>query len=450
MALGSDPARFLMQGHWLMEGKGFLQANELPCTSLPPGYPVFLAALMCFSMNLQYLQWAQVVLHSSSGVILFLAMRKNTPSLAILTGVLVSGSPWGAAMSSMIMSETTGTFLSCCLVYLIAQVMQGTATKSTLFLAGFVMLANCLTCPGVSFTMAGLWCVMAFTVRAQVQQLAMLVAGALFPFCVWQMHCIETNGRPVWTLLTPWPHEEELSWIRTWARTPDEYVNGVSVFVWPNSEPNYASIPPYAYVNQTQRNRAEEITKRWRLSGGDRYLETAENLEKHRFFRQLAAQRIADTRLDYYFRLPFMRGIRTWTDLRPINYVGLADPQNISRLAPGNLVSDVRSYGLARASKRIGRGLLSLTVVIVHFTAIVYILFQIWTVIRNPNRFAVVMMLTVGIYTAAHGYTGGESRRNIPFFPLLFSAGCLAAAATFVRQSTKLEFAPNSAVTSNG
>ncbi|MFN9294786.1 MAG: hypothetical protein ACK6EB_42465, partial [Planctomyces sp.] len=57
---GADPARFIKQGQWLFEGRGYMYPENVSCTSLPPGYPLFLSLLMLVSDKLFVLQMLQV------------------------------------------------------------------------------------------------------------------------------------------------------------------------------------------------------------------------------------------------------------------------------------------------------------------------------------------------------------------------------------------------------
>jgi hypothetical protein len=62
-----DTSRFLWQGMWLLEGRGYLDLNQTTqCTSLPPGYPGFLALLLSISESTRLIIAVQMVLSLAS------------------------------------------------------------------------------------------------------------------------------------------------------------------------------------------------------------------------------------------------------------------------------------------------------------------------------------------------------------------------------------------------
>jgi len=421
MGYGADPSRFLLQALDLRQGNGYLDARTAPCTTLPPGQPVFLSVLMLLSTNLLILQFGQCLLHALSGVILFLAIRPYGPRWGFLSGLLVNGSPWAATLASSFMSETFGVFLSCCVVYFVVRMLAGRATSYSMAAMGAFTVAACLTCPGVTFTMAALWCISAVYIRKQPARLGWLIMGAVLPMSVWQAHCIDGVGKPAVTLLHPLKLDPAVDWARVWSRSPDDFVNCVGVFIWPNDAPEYSSIPDYAYVSHDERLETEAVANAWRIAGSSFGPPDEHYVQKTKQLVEMAETRIADDPLRFHVTLPILRGIRSWIDYRAPGPDSLADPALIRRLTPGELISDVQRFGTIRFLKRFSRSVLSLSVVILHYLTPLAVAWSVLYSIRSRSGIAITVVFTLALYTFAHGFRGPEVRRNLPIIPLALS-----------------------------
>ncbi len=421
MGWGADPSRFLLQAFDLRQGNGYLDVRTAPCTTLPPGQPVFLSLLMLFSTDLLFLRLGQCLLHVLSGVILFNAMRPYVPKWGFLSGLLVNGSPWAATLASSFMSETFGLFLSCCVVYCVLKMLAGRASNYSMVAMGACTVTACLTCPGVTFTMAAIWCIGAISSWKQPARLGWLILGAVVPMSVWQAHCLHGVGRPALALLHPLKFDPAVDWARVWSRSPDEFVNCVGTFVWPNDSPEYSSIPAYAYASHEERLATEAIAKAWRSAGGSNDPGGKNYAAKSQQFVEMSEKRIAADPLNFYVALPLIRGCRSWIDYRPPGPDSLADLSLIQRLAPDALISDFRQFGAIRFLKRFSRSALSLSVVVLHYLTTLAVAWSVVYALRKRNCTAITIAVTLALYTFSHGYRGPEVRRNLPIIPLALS-----------------------------
>jgi len=95
---GGDSARFLYQAEALLNGRGFLW-DDVPCTDLPPGYPVFLALLRSVSSSLLLVVFVQFVLSVLSCYLIYLAIRPRSERLAIAGLLAYAAYPWVAYLN---------------------------------------------------------------------------------------------------------------------------------------------------------------------------------------------------------------------------------------------------------------------------------------------------------------------------------------------------------------
>ena len=460
MALGADPARFLLQGSWLSNGSGYREVEEsgLGCTSLPPGHPVFLAIAMCFTRSLFWLRILQVVVHAVSGVILFYAFRGFSLRWASLAGILVSGSPWGAALSSSYMSETTGAFLVCVVILLAVTCLRpqrehglrdksiaslsgslgpdclqwlkysGNCLPLVAFLLGAALVLACLTVPGVAISMVTLFFICVYRLWSRMASVTGLFLGACIVMGVWQWHCVNVVGQPAWGLL----HRLQarmpgLAWVRTWARSTNEHMMGLRTFEWPNDSPDYAAVPEYAYRDNLEKNAVLRVTEEWRHSDGNVSTPDEVFARREKLLMSIFRRESQENPFKLYVELPLLRGISSWTDLRPANYLNLEDTQYLGRLNPKAFLNDVGTLGLKRSLLRTFRGFLSLYGLTVHILGLAAAFISCWWVIRARSTAGCLLLLSVACFTYMHGLRSPENRRNVPVLPILMLAPALAA-----------------------
>jgi hypothetical protein len=460
MALGADPARFLLQGSWLSNGSGYREVEEsgLGCTSLPPGHPVFLAIAMCFTRSLFWLRILQVVVHALSGVILFYAFRGFSLRWASLAGILVSGSPWGAALSSSYMSETTGAFLVCVVTFLAVTCLRpqrehsirdksiaslsgslgsdhlqrlndsGNCLPLVAFLLGAALVLACLTAPGVSISMVMLFFICVYRLWPRRASVTGLILGASIVMGVWQWHCVNAVGQPALGLLHPLQVKMPgLAWVRTWARSTSEHMMGLGTFEWPNDSPDYAAVPEYAYRDDLEKNAVLRVSEEWRHSDGNVSTPDEAFARREKLLMSIFRRESQENRFRFYVELPVLRGVSSWIDLRPANYLNLEDPQYLGRLNPKAFLNDVVTLGLKRSLLRTFRGFLSLYGLTVHILGLAIAFISCWLVFRARSPAGCLLLLSVAGFTYIHGLQSPESRRNVPVLPIIMSAPAFAA-----------------------
>lgn len=435
-ALGADPSRFLLQGKWIAEGRGFRETTPdgAFCTSLPPGYPLFLAALSFFSANLQLWRVAQCVILIGSSIAMFLSCRRYAPRLAFWLSLGVVGSPWLSPLCSLFMSEGLGASLACVVAALlvtcssVSDVAQSKRVKSH-FAFGFLCSVLSLTSPGLAPVLLitllqtcsvqwnsanrGRWCLL----------------GASLPIILWQTHCVYASGRPAWLLVQALEPQPGRKWVDSWARSERETVLGYSTFLWATSPPDLSLIPQYAYRDSSERKLVERLmVESFEGDQGDGDGRLLKRKRLTSLLDSIAMQERKTHPLRVFLYLPVIRGISSWTDLRATDFRYLEDPQQIARLDPRNFARDLRQFGIGRSLVRLIRPCLALCCISYHVVLLTGIVFVVFVVMRSKDWFSIGVLLTVWVFVVLHGYGGPEARRNLPMVPILFCLPIVAAA----------------------
>jgi hypothetical protein len=106
-----DSATYFAPALSLIESGSFLNKYGTSEISRTPGYPVFLAVLMCVvGEELRNLVITQTIVVSFSVLILYLLARRILPPVMAFTGTLLAAiSPWGAVRAGFLLTE--GLFL---------------------------------------------------------------------------------------------------------------------------------------------------------------------------------------------------------------------------------------------------------------------------------------------------------------------------------------------------
>jgi hypothetical protein len=286
------------------------------------------------------------------------------------------------------------------------------------FVLGMLCVAVCLTVPGATISMLTIFLVSALAIRKYKIGVLGLVVGASLVMGIWQLHCVRATGRPAYGLLHSLQPQYGKAWVRTWARSPDEYVMGVSVFVWPNDNPDYNAVPACAFRDDLEKRRILDATESWRSLGGDSLHPTPECETRSELLTEIASREYQEHPLKCYVQLPLIRGIRSWTDLRPASYLQIEGPQYFSRLNPVSFMSDVKSLGVRQAILRTFRGFLTLYALVMHVLGLLAFAFGLWYVIRHTSVHGALILLSIIVFTLLHGVDGPESRRNVPVVPI--------------------------------
>lgn len=422
MGLGADPARFLLQAQWLLNGAGFreVQHTGAYCTSLPPGYPLFLAGILLATKSLFIVQLIQCGLQILSGMLLFLAMRSFLPRFALFSGMLVSGSPPGIFLACSFMSETTGVFWGCVTLWLLFRILHTPASGLPVFAFGASCVAICLTSPGMAIVALAAFLTIFFAVLKSQKSVAVwCLLGALLPMMVWQGHCVNATGQGAPFLLHRLGPQPGRPWIATWARTADEYVNGLGAVVWISGEADLSRIPDHAFKDQAEKDAAIAVLRAELMTRNDPHANAEAVTRKLEYFNELAVS--SKQRRPLYVRvlLPIRRAAASWAFLSQVDFRGIAAPSLALRLAPAAMLESVREFGIRRTLSRSARAMLSVVVLAydivipgMFLTAVAYGLY-------SGNRTAVWMMASVVVFSFLHGYVGPEARRNLPVIPFV-------------------------------
>jgi hypothetical protein len=455
--LGCDPSRFLLQGHWLHEGRGFRDTSDTGrlCTSLPPGHPYVLSLLFLITDKLDRLRYIQCLIPLLSGLLIFFSL-KHFLILRYLSSLIISSTPWLTALSSCHMSETTSTFFVALLIFATTLPLNRLPVDShrpndhnvlalhnfslhaylaffAFFLAGFCASAAILTAPGLTFSVLSLLIVLSVRFKRKWNLLFLGVVGFFIPLGYWQIHCIYAEGYPVVTLLTPLDASlnVEKAWVCTWARTPEETMAGYSNFAW-NIDNDFSDVPDYAFFSETEKNEIISAYKRTTHSNvaQDSFLEA--NKERHRIIAKATLNRGRQQPFEVYIWLPLQRGILSWLKQQPVSYHGHDSPLLISRLLPWNVMSEMKIYGLYRVLFRVGRGLFALFVLLIHYGTIMLVAYAAIKSWKAMPLGTTIILSSVFLYTYLHGLSGPECRRNLPFYPLLLALPAIASTSSTI------------------
>lgn len=414
-----DPARFLLQGLWLSQERGYPDLDgRSTCTSLPPGYPVFLAALLSIRDSTMLVVVVQFVMSLASIALVHAVCTARPGRFTIWPCLLMACFPWIAVTATQIMSEGLGIFLSAVIAWLVMRQEQDRFGLGLGLLAGAVAVAACLVVPAVAFCMVGLWCVMfARSLLRPITALALAIGGVaiLLP---WQLHVQRATGRFAPQLLTPLArsYHGTISWGRTWIETPADFLAVAKVYIWPSRDPDYEWIPDRAFAGDTERTQAETLAREWRAAADGRRADDSSALYRpvDEFFAELAAKRTEVWR--DRVRPTVLRAWNLWWTMPD---VGVLMSQHVARLRPGNIAGQFEE-GTRRGVVRLGLAALCAAALVLHAGVLGYFVWGAIRSMRRPSWFAAVVIAGVLVYTlisAASGYI--ESRRNLPFYPLL-------------------------------
>lgn len=134
--LRPDSSSYFSPALSLLEQGAFLDSNKKPEIDRPPGYPVFLAAIMSMvgkdisGRDLHEILIVQTVILSWSVVILYWLARRILPPVMAFTGSLLAAfSPWGAVSYGLLLSEGLYVFVLAA-VFLLMKLVEEASTVS--------------------------------------------------------------------------------------------------------------------------------------------------------------------------------------------------------------------------------------------------------------------------------------------------------------------------------
>ncbi len=421
-----DIHRYTSQAHALLTGQGFGRNGTLE-TDLPPGYPLLLAAIFAVVPSNNLVRVVQLGLSLGSCLLVYAAIRPRSRRAASLALVALAVCGQLATFSGILLSETWTVFLGSLLVFVLSRLEEMRSAQRQprivwMLLAGMLPVALVLTAPGIVFLAVGVWAVVAWHHRCSATSLAWLVAGSLVVMIPWQLHCYRALGRPILTVYSNHPGEQGSAfssgfglWIRTWST----HVRDINLWFSNDVE---VQIPNEVFSSVKERERLLALLTRYRDPAlkSTRLKLGFRDPEMDAAFGTAAARRLEQDPLRFYVIYPLCRMGSLWLhDQRPWN-------RAFYWTSPlSNLESDRRaSSGLASAGANafvIGcESVYELTGLITVAYPLVFLALAIWAC-RRPSPLAVVIVVSIAIYTFLSGYLAlGEPRRNLTFYPFLF------------------------------
>jgi hypothetical protein len=242
------------------------------------------------------------------------------------------------------------------------------------------------------------------------------------------VHVYRARGAIAPFLLTSLPrnYHGTWAWARTWTHGPADWDTTMSLFLSPNSEPDYTRLPERAFPDADSRAEGIRVTEEWRrASGGRRAMNSGAAYQPVDEFMAKIAQHRRSESVFKYDVLPAV--VRAWNLWWKAPGVGLVSPDRAKNLAPANWGSMFRD-GMKQGVLRLGRSSVSALIYALYYCVLAYFA---WISIRGlQTRQWIPIAIVAGVvaYTALAAYLGGvEFRRNLPFYPLMFICACFVA-----------------------
>ncbi len=170
----SDSGRYLDQAASLRAGQGLYRGSD-PVTNLPPGYPVFIAALRFLYDGESIIYGVQFFMSVLACWLVYSSIRGRSARFALLGLLGMAVHPMLVRWPRAIMSETLGVFLAALAVWLLSRMTCPRQFPAVLaFFLGLVLLALPLTVPFTVFLAVGVWIAAAIRLRRDVRRLLLL------------------------------------------------------------------------------------------------------------------------------------------------------------------------------------------------------------------------------------------------------------------------------------
>ncbi len=410
-----DSDRFEAQADGLIMGQGF-SSKGLPETALPPGYPLFLAAVSLVTRDEGVVRLVQAALAVLSCDLLFLAFANRGRRFAFLAAAALAIHPWKARLVSNVLSETLGVFLCACLVFLLSRIVKGERGAMSATALGIVSMALALVTPAalvLTFSISAV--VLIFALRRWWER-AVLVVGTLLLFVPWQLHCVRALGNPCWTFYSIGTYAPTGfgRWVRTWLlRERELYVLWDTKF--------FATLPTRAFDSEEQRRLLQET-----------YLEGSQQQSDPAFGRA-ADQRLKEHPVRCRVLCPMIRAANLWVDMPQLKHIQM---EYVGRLVPWSVRGNDVSLDRRRIVKRVIKAWVSTAAWVFYISYPAFFLALSARALRLRDPIGIAIIAGVVAYIAAAAYTGMmESRRNYPFFPALLYLGGLPSGLTLRRRS---------------
>jgi 4-amino-4-deoxy-L-arabinose transferase-like glycosyltransferase len=418
--VNDDSKRFLQQAEWLAAGEGYLGKEIWTFsgtgvrseTSLPPGYPVFLAATMLLTGSgdrfLLAVRIVQILMALATCYLIYFAIRPRSTKLALLAFLVLSISFSTVYTPRMIMSETLSAFVIGLLCWLISRMETRGAGALSAVTQGALCVASLLIAPATIVLACGLWCYSFWRQRRQWNNLALMTTGSLLLMVPWQIHCYRATGHiqpTVFTGINVW-HSGFAQWYRTWATKRADML----VFWEPTS---FHELPNCLFSSKEQRDRLTALNER--AADREQFMLNHQAPDVDEAFREAAAERIAASPLRFYAGLPAVRAVTLWLHFEVWNEI----LQQLDRFSFTRPILEGKSLTCAVARTTIG--ILGVAAInIVPLVMLVILVIGGVCSIRRREILPLIVVLSALIYTALSAVSGmGELRRDFAFYPVI-------------------------------
>jgi len=428
---GADPARFIKQGQWLFEGRGYMYPENVSCTSLPPGYPLFLSLLMLVSDKLFVLQMLQVGFRTITLTAMWLRLRRVDTRFANTATVLLATSPVLARQASTLMSECLGFCLMVCLlIQLLDLLHHGVSGSVRASVTGFLLAAICFTSPFFVFpAIFAFVAVGILLMRSKLLYFALLAFGAGLPYIAWQVHCIQAAGHLIPEIYGGGATFDQV-WLRSWAKSPVEFINGVRVFLWRMPDPDWSMIPEHAWTDARMQSELVSAVEDCASGGNQKGSPSAQRLDD--LLADAGKTAKSKSLLRYYVGLPVLRAVRSWSDVPEVWYNYFFDFRLTDRLTISVLSEEIGRFGIMKAALRQIRAVTSGLVwgykecgapLLIHVLLTTFFLICVGLTLRSPGLTGIAVLLGVLVFSLFHAYSSPELRRVAPLYPLVVFMG---------------------------
>lgn len=413
----NDSKRFVSQALMIVNG-------EPIATWLPPGYPLFLAAIYELCGTFEYAPLIQVLLAELSLALLAILTWRNSGVVTLLIPILISVNPWIADYNWQIMSEgfavSLATYLLCFFLFLTngRDKPLGVEAIGSLVFA-IVSMILVLVTPSTIFLCFGLVFWMIWQKCWRVVPIVSVVLGAFVTMGIWQFYVYQSEGHFAPLILTTKQgnltnEKAVVTWMKSYQVWPTPpWKSAYGLFVWESRDLSLDDLPSYAFEDEKQKYRVAEHLEIWRIrpeSGKD----------KEKFFLDLAEKQISDSPVRYYVVMPVLRSIALWVYMPQVKHA-----QVDYLFAIDKVKSAFENQGPVRAIQRGIKVVLSWPALFIHIAYTAIFLLSFSGNGSKDDRLGRLVILTGIIgYTLVTSWIGlNESRRNLPFIPFLIFLG---------------------------
>ncbi len=403
-----DAQRYFEQAEGLLSGHRYSWPGGVGI-SPPPGYPIFLAAVLRLFHNVEAVYWVQFVLSTISCYLVYIALRKHHKVMAVVAVLLMCASPFTGRMLQQLLSETFSIFLSSIVVYCLSIYERNRTQPELLFLLGLTSSVLLMTTPATLLLVAGLFLILSFLSRLNPRAVGALWLGGFIVIAPWQKFCWEQTGRLQPGIYFALPQNDFQGGFNLWLRTWSRHEGHISYLWMPQT---LKTAPSYAFSSAEEKSKVLELVS-------DRQAGKLSWDQADVQWKTLANQRKKENLFSYYVKLPAIRAVTQWMNIAPWWRPDLFSAGWSSLIQRHELEAKIR-YELVCDLALLG------------FHAAELILFAYFSfhALRSRNPIAIFIVLALIVYTVAGAYTAmGEERRNFPFYPFLYLLAAWAPSA---------------------